>query len=154
LKRTSGPILELGSGWFSTPLIAAFSAGRYVRTIESDAGWLRVVALPCVARRFAEGKHDVVYVKDFADAPVEDKHWSVVLVDHEPPPRRGVDLARLADRADLLVAHDSQHEAYGYWPVFERFKYRYDYTRLLPWTTVVSNVDPLDWLEDALRPLW
>jgi hypothetical protein len=36
----------------------------------------------------------------------------------------------------------------------ERFKYRYTFTRLTPWTTVVSDSDPLDWLDDALRPLW
>lgn len=70
---------------------------------------------------------------------------------------RGVqEFARATRRGkcQLLVAHDSEHPDYGYEPGLAKFKYRYNYTRLLPGTTVVSDTDPLDWLDDALRPLW
>ena len=41
LRRTSGPVLELGSGWFSTPLIAALATDRLVRTVETiDMKWM------------------------------------------------------------------------------------------------------------------
>lgn len=95
-----------------------------------------------------------MFVPDYAQAPINDHDWSVVLIDHEPPHRRGVDVARLHGKCRLLVAHDSQHNAYGYGPAFERFKYRYTFDRLMPWTTVVSDTDPFDWLDEALRPLW
>jgi hypothetical protein len=39
-------------------------------------------------------------------------------------------------------------------PVFDTFKYRFTLSSTFPWTTVVSNFDPLDWLANALRPLW
>lgn|GEM_PF-1619847 len=105
-------------------------------------------------RQLHRHRHQAVVVPDYDYAPIDDQHWSVVLLDHEPPARRGIDLERLLGKSDLVIAHDSQHEAYGYRPFFERFKYRYDYTRLVSWTTVVSDVDPLDWLDEALRPLW
>jgi hypothetical protein len=83
-----------------------------------------------------------------------DHQWSVVLLDHEPPPRRGVDALRLKDRSQLIIGHDSEHPDYGYGPAFDQFKYRFTLSRVFPWTTVVSDTDPLDWIEDALRPLW
>ena len=36
LEHTSGPVLELGSGWFSTPIVSAFATDRLVRTIETN----------------------------------------------------------------------------------------------------------------------
>jgi hypothetical protein len=96
----------------------------------------------------------IVFVKDYNDAPMDDHQWSVVLLDHEPPPRRGVDALRLRDCCQLMIGHDSEHPDYGYGPVFDTFKYRFTVSSVLPWTTVVSDTDPLDWIEDALRPLW
>lgn len=154
LRHTSGPILELGSGWFSTPIVSAFAVGRLARTIEADRNWYPHLAAICAHQPATQHAHQVVLVPDYDHAPIDDQHWSVVLLDHEPPARRGIDLERLIGKSELVIAHDSQHEAYGYRPLFERFKYRYDHTRLMPWTTVVSDLDPLDWLDEALRPLW
>ncbi len=39
LEHTSGPVLELGSGWFSTPIVSAFATDRLVRTIETNPEW-------------------------------------------------------------------------------------------------------------------
>jgi hypothetical protein len=72
----------------------------------------------------------------------------------EPPPRRGVDALRLKDRSQLIIGHDSEHPDYGYGPVFDTFKHRFTLSSVFPWTTVVSDTDPLDWIADALRPLW
>lgn len=154
LRRTTGPILELGSGWFSTPILNAFAVGRLARTVEADPRWFPVVAPVCTHQPATKHDHQIVFVPDYQQAPVDDHLWSVVLIDHEPPARRGVDVARLHGKCQLLIAHDSQHDAYGYGPAFERFKYRFTFDRLVPWTTVVSDTDPLDWLDAALRPVW
>ncbi len=63
--------------------------------------------------------------------------WGVVLVDHWPPGRRGRDLARLADRAELLVLHDSEDERCGY--QLSAFPFVTHDDRTLPRTTVVSR---------------
>lgn len=153
LRHTSGPILEFGSGWFSTPVINAFAVGRLARTVEADPKWHPVVAPVCTHQPVTRHDHQLVFVADYDQAPVDDHFWSVVLIDHEPP-RRGVDVERLRGKCQLLIGHDSQHDVYGYGPAFDHFKYRFTSDRPVPWTTVVSDTDPLDWLEEALRPLW
>jgi len=154
LQRTTGPVLELGSGWFSTPLVAAFATDRLVRTVESNHEWYDRISRVCTYQPITRHRHQIVFVPDYNDAPIEDHQWSVVLLDHEPPPRRGVDALRLRDRCQLMIGHDSEHPDYGYGPVFDTFKYRFTLSSVFPWTTVVSDTDPLDWLADALRPLW
>ena len=37
LEHTSGPVLELGSGWFSTPIVSAFATDRLVAAGDYDA---------------------------------------------------------------------------------------------------------------------
>jgi hypothetical protein len=54
----------------------------------------------------------------------------------------------------LIIGHDSEHPDYGYGPAFDTFKYRFTLLSVFPWTTVVSDTDPLDWIVDALKPLW
>ena len=149
LEHTQGPVLELGSGLFSTPVIAAFAVDRFVRTIESDPNWHARVCQFCNVQPVTKHRHQVVYVPDYEDAPIADHHWSVVLLDHEPPARRGIDAARLRDNCQLLIGHDSQHPDYGYGPVFDTFKFRFTDERMMPWTTVVSD-EPLDWLGERI----
>jgi hypothetical protein len=154
LRRTTGPVLELGSGWFSTPLVAAFATDRLIRTVETNHEWYDRISRVCTYQPITRHRHQIVFVPDYNDAPVDDHQWSVVLLDHEPPPRRGVDALRLRDRCQLMIGHDSEHPDYGYGTVFDTFKYRFTLSSVFPWTTVVSDTDPLDWIADALRPLW
>jgi hypothetical protein len=154
LQRTSGPVLELGCGWFSTPLLSAFATDRLVRTVETDRQWHAEISKICTLQPCTRHRHQIVFVPDYDEAPLEDQQWAIVLLDHEPPSRRGVDALRLRNRCQLMIGHDSQHPDYGYAPVFDTFRYRFTHSSLFPWTTVVSDTDPLDWLEDALTPLW
>jgi hypothetical protein len=90
-------------------------------------------------------------VPDYEEAPIFDQDWDIVLLDHEPPPRRGVDALRLRARCRLMTGHDSQHPASGYAEARDTFKYRFTESRIFPWTTVVSD-EPLDWLEERSPP--
>lgn len=154
LRHTSGPVLELGSGWFSTPVLSAFATERLVRTVETNSEWYERISQIVTHQPITNHHHQVLFTPDYDNAPMDDQEWSIVLLDQEPPPRRGVDAARLREKSQLIIGHDSQHPAYGYDPVFEQFKYRYTFSRFTPWTTVVSDSDPLDWLDEALKPLW
>ena len=150
LERTSGPVLELGSGWFSTPLLAAFAQDRLVRTIETNPEWFGRIAGIGTHQPVTRHRHQFVFVSDYDDAPVTDQDWDLVVLDHEPPPRRGVDALRLRGRCRLMLGHDAEHPDYRYAAAFDTFRYRFTETRRLPWTTVVSD-QPLDWLAEALR---
>jgi hypothetical protein len=154
LRHTAGPVLELGSGWFSTPLVAAFATDRLVRTVETNHEWYDRISRVCTYQPITRHRHQIAFVPDYNDAPIDDQQWSVVLLDHEPPPRRGVDALRPRDRCQLMIGHDSEHPDYGYGPAFDTFKYRFTLSSVFPWTTVVSDTDPLHWLDAVLRPLW
>lgn len=147
LQYTDGPILELGAGLYSTPLVNAFaSQERYARTIEANGRWYGRVIAPLLS---VSSKHHELIHSDYEQARLLDHHWSVVLIDHAPARRRRVDMERVRTNADLVIAHDTEEPAYRYEPVFAKFAFRYDFRRYLPHTTVVSH-RPLDWLKEVL----
>lgn len=150
LKHTTGPVLELGSGWFSTPVVSAFATDRLTRTVESNRDWFGRVSQIVTSQPITNHRHQFFYVPDFEDAPILDRVWDVVLLDHEPPPRRGQDAMRLREHCRLMIGHDSQHPDYGYEEAFKTFSHRFVDNRILPWTTAVSD-EPLDWLAEALH---
>lgn len=150
LEHTAGPVLELGSGWFSTPVVAAFATDRLVRTIETNPEWYSRISSLGTYQPITRHRHQFVFVPDYDDAPILEQAWDIVIPDHEPPARRGHDALRLRERCRFMIGHDSEHPDYHYSEAFDQCRHRFTDSRRLPWTTVVSD-EPLDWLADALR---
>ena len=137
---TDGPILELGCGLYSTPLLHALcQAGqRTLVSADNDVDW---------AEKFwatADGWHTVAYVPDWDEWDViVSREWSVVLVDHAPAHRRVAEIKRLANRARFIVVHDTEpemEEMYHYEAVLGEFAYRLNFTCCRPYTAIVSNL--------------
>lgn len=127
-----GPVLELGAGHYSTPLLHAMcrASGTRLVTIDSDPRWLKKF------RSLATLGHHMCSRSAYAFA---DEDWSVALVDNAMGERSG-DIIALAERAQFVVVHDSNFpELYGYEEAFAKFKYRADYRRMHPHTAVLSN---------------
>ena len=140
--RTDGPILELGCGFSSTPILHEITRDRELLTIEcnpiSGDVWYRMFA------HLESPWHRMAYEHEWKGLPVEtllDKHWSVVLVDAQPAAVRPLLVRLFSQNATYIVAHDTQSEAedYKWGDVFDEFKYRLDYKLFPAWTTVVSN---------------
>jgi len=146
--NTDGPVLEMGCGHNSTPALHAVCAikERYLLTIETDKRWMNQFLY--LERPWHRFQYLPVYEDDFSvnpkpalwDTVGADLHWGVVFIDHRPGERRKVDIARLKNKADIIVVHDTETASYGYEPVLRTFKYRYDYKLYPPYTTLVSNV--------------
>lgn len=69
-------------------------------------------------------------------------YWSVVLVDHDPPSRRKEEIKRLTNSADYIVVHDTNpgtERKFRFREIYPLFKYRIDFNREKPYTTVLSN---------------
>ena len=134
-----GPVLELGVGYYSAPLLHELCLGRELVTAETadEQEWMERF------RDFGSVDHKLELVEDWATWPLLKRRWGVALVDHQPGERRKETLELLAGRATVIVVHDTEHPAYDYEPGLSRFKRRWDYTRLVPWTTLVSNFRPL-----------
>ena len=137
VQMSEGPILEIGSGPFSTPLLhwLCHEKGRKLITYENVPDYFKF------AKGFQSRNHRIRFVKDWEEMDIK-AHWGVVLIDHEPAKRRHADILKLKDNADYIVIHDTEPERenkYGYQNIWPLFKYRYDWKGCRPWTTVVSN---------------
>lgn len=146
VAHTTGAVLELGCGAYSTPILHALCgvAGRELLSLEGDPECYEVL------KRFNRGSHRVELVADWAKVPIE-RPWDVVLVDHAPGLDRIVKIQKLKRFARIIIAHDTEHRSYGYEPVLAQFRYRVEWRPYSPWCSAVSDVDDLRWLEDVAR---
>lgn len=148
--RTTGRILELGAGWYSTPLLHEVAAvqERFLLTHDNDPPWLEGVR----RAELQEFWHEMTLL----DRRQWSGRWGLVFVDHGPPPDlprnekgllNALDRAQavldLMDRTDVFVLHDTQPEVrweYDWDKVLPLFKFQHTDTTHEVWTTVCSNV--------------
>jgi hypothetical protein len=146
--KSEGDVLEIGTGYFSTLVLKWLCTitGRKLYSYETKEFWYK---------RAVEKNnefHEVVYAPDLDKVDFTNKHWGLVLIDHGPNRRRVVEIEKLANHCDYMVIHDTQPCAkdkdlpadYHYEKIWHLFKYRYDYKKILPWTSVVSNFKKLN----------
>ena len=138
VNATSGPILELGCGFHSTPYLHWHCSinGRRLVSYEGDAGYYKWFS------RYAGDFHEIHFVTDW-DAIDISGPWDVALVDHSPMERRRAEVARLKDRARYIIAHDTEKKYrrhYRYEEIYHLFKYHTHFKRSPPNTCVFSNI--------------
>ena len=139
VQMTTGPVMEMGAGIFSTPLLhwLCQGEGRLLLSYEDTEEYYQI------ARKFRSKNHIVRFVEDWDKVEV-DRHWDVILIDHTTH-RRKIDAIRFKDNATYIILHDSEApEHYGYNEVWSHFKYIYHWKNCQPWTTVVSNFNNLE----------
>lgn len=137
MNISDGPVLELGSGFNSTPFLywLCKDQNRKFVSYDNDQKWIEKVG------------YNTQFIDDWDKTDIDNTHWSVALLDHRPGERRHVDAERLKDKADFIVLHDSElilEKYYMYEKIYPLFKYRFDYTKFLPHTTVLSNFIDLE----------
>ncbi len=143
VKRTTGPVLELGSGEGSTTVLHDLCAeqGRMLVTVESDSEWLSKFA------HLETPLHKMVFLRDPATIPCLDNprlvddsdRWGVVFVDHAPGVTRKNAIMRARDATTICVVHDVETPSYSMDPALALFKYRRDFRKHRPSTCVASN---------------
>ncbi|MBN1168259.1 hypothetical protein JXA63_00055 [Candidatus Woesebacteria bacterium] len=151
VQITDGPVLEIGSGPFSTPLLhwLLAEANRKLVTYESDKEYFNA------AQRFKSRSHSIRFVENWDKVDFGKNHWSVCLIDHEIE-RRQIESVRLKNIVDFFVLHDTNHPDYGYDNVWPHFKHIHHWKYCRPWTSVVSNfksIDPFKSVDIGKDPL-
>lgn len=148
------PVLELGMGYNSTPIIhwMAKQKGLGVISLESDIKWLSRF------EEFEDEGHKISYYdfehEGFSNA--QEMYFGLVFVDHRPARKRRSSAKAFALNADFVVLHDSEladNPAYKYRPVYDDFKYGYEYKSVgTPYTMVLSNyIDPREVFDEKTR---
>jgi hypothetical protein len=173
--RTQGPILELGCGWYSTPLLheIARAQQRKVYTVDNNWDWLAEY------QKFDTEYHEIILIGWWGELlkKVKEGYFGVVFCDQGQPAEREYAIRELVSKADVFVLHDTEEGfAYGYDRLlgysryndqkdFDKMRkkgvspygmFRYQWTDHCQkaWTTVASNtVDVTKWGLIELPPV-
>lgn len=114
---TSGPVLELGSGDYSTPILHSLCAKkRLLITADQNGEWLSKFL------DLESDLHKLYVVKDWEKFGIVDRKWDVAFVDHSPGERRVFEIERLRRKARFVLVHDSEGITYGFEPYFAKYK--------------------------------
>ena len=140
--KTTGDILELGAGVFSTPYLhyACTLSKRKLVSYENFQEWFDFL------KPYENDYHKVNFVEKFADAPI-DKPWDVVLIDQTPDSSRSEEIRRLKDLAKYIIIHDSNpsnDKVTHYSTIYPLFKYKTDWNGDRNRATILSNFVDLE----------
>jgi len=150
LSMSSGPVLELGTGLNSTPVIH-WLCNESKRRIESYESSEMFYLAARNYRNDFHGVHHVTQLGGWDNIDFESIHWGVVFIDHAPGKRRVDEMIRLANHADYVVVHDTEERSdwhYRYSKGFPEYKHRVDYIKAYPNTSILSNFKDLSELKD------
>jgi predicted O-methyltransferase YrrM len=111
MMQTTGPVIELGAGNYSTPILHEIAAaqGRHLTTVDNNPEWLNKF------RVFESTGHTLTLLKSWDDFAVTEPH-GLAFVDHADPPGhpRWLQVLKLLQPTSVIVIHDTEDETYGY----------------------------------------
>lgn len=132
LENTNGKVIEFGSGFGSTPLLADYceQKEREFISYETNEKWAN--------------KTGSKFVESYFDIPLPIINPpTIIFVDCAPASIRKDLLEKYANISHILIVHDTEESAnyvYGMREILATFKYRLNYNpRSNPSTTAVSN---------------
>jgi hypothetical protein len=143
IGNSTGPVLEVGGGPFSTPLLhwMCKMQNRKLVTYENEPMFYQM------CKTFQSGLHTIRFIENWDDMDFN-THWGVVFIDHHPDVRRVFDLINFKDKADYIVCHDTEkRDKYSWDKANKLFKYQYIWKDCRPWTSVYSNFKSLEFLK-------
>ena len=145
MEKTSGDVLELGMGLFSTPYLhyQCMLSGRKLVSYEN----FKTYAQFFLDYGYPNANHEVNLIDDYANAQI-DKPWDVVLIDQTPDTERVKAVKRLANLAKYIIIHDSNENSksdsiYHYSEIYPLFKYKTVWDKDKNHATVLSNFHDL-----------
>ena len=156
VAMTTGPVIEFGCGWFSTPMLHLMcrAMGRDLTTIESDKSWCDNFDWMRTVYKMEFGKPETMTKSgnhtllsnnwDIVKGYPDHKRYGVAFIDYKPGEERKDIAAFMADKADLVICHDSEKDFgsgadYKYEEVTPLFKYVREFRLFRPYTLILSN---------------
>ena len=154
---TNGDILELGIGKYSTVALnsVAKQQKKFLLSTESEIDWMnKFVHLNDTINHLILSSNS-----ECAKSINMDKKWGMVFVDHLQAENRQLDMIKYADKAQIVVAHDSEKGANGYYhydKAYPYFKFHCKYSLYLPnrgyiSTSMLSNFIDFKIMEKILK---
>lgn len=150
VSKTTGRVLELGMGLFSTPYLhyVCTVQKRELVSLENDKGWLRhFKGSQFMHFLYSNEYHRMEQVDVYEESPFLEGEWDVVLVDQTPDLSRKETVKKLANTAKYIIIHDSNEQwekVYHYSEIYPLFKYKRIWTLDDRHATVLSNFNDLE----------
>lgn len=123
VNLTEGRIVEMGAGHGSTPFLRKYSYSTNLKrgflSCDSNDEW-------------AEKVGNCFYIPDWDKSETWQQPCGLLFVDHAPGEHRWKAIAAMADKADVIVFHDSEIGGagnYQYNRIYPLFKYQLHYNR-------------------------
>ncbi len=157
IEHTTGPVLELGMGVESTPLLHRLCTqdNRLLVSFDDQAEWVEYFA------PLQSPSHVIRCFPSWqgADEALMQQEWSVALID-ETAGHRAHSVALLQRQAEMLIVHDTQPSTtdyYQYGGLLDGFRWHVVDKRGTPWTTICSHRQDLAplalWLKSMGNPV-
>lgn len=145
ISRTTGPVLELGMGYGSTPMLHTMTQPeRTLWSVETDQEWFERLSF------LGNARHTVELCSSWESCRALDQasSFEVVFIDSSPGEKRK-DLALLfKDTAKYVILHDAECDTmhggggnYQYEKILPEFKYAEVYRLVRPHTLILSNLE-------------
>lgn len=142
VARTTGPVLELGMGFWSTPLLHYLCRGRRLVSVDREKEWADRFG------RYQSPTHEIHVIREYEDTlavSLAEPKWGVIFLDCSPGECRGDMAVALKGRALYLVCHDTEADLppsggnYGWAKVEGVYRYAVTDKSIRPWTTIYSD---------------
>ena len=147
--RTKGPVLEVGSGWFSTPVLRDLAelTKREVLSIEESVRWAQegTDSLP------GSMYHSLRWRRSYAGSKEFQKSWGLVILDNNGAEQREELLRTLRGKAKVVVVHEALPRPMK--AALREWKYGVWLWHLQPWSSAIvsDTIDVREWgLQGAL----
>jgi hypothetical protein len=148
LLKTSGKVLELGCGRYSTALTSLFAMHREIHIYEMDWKWFE----KCLHffGWFWEFNRNITWkhLKTWDDIVFND-YYDVAFVDQGSHKGRCDCVRKLKDHAKYVILHDTEKPEFS--KAFDGYTYIWQFSKYLPFTTVGSMTDNLGWLANSVN---
>lgn len=129
LLATKGPVLEVGVGDISTPILRAFCSAskRPLVSIEDDDVW--------------RAKLGVMWHTDSLATVLTLHQWSVVFLDHSPGGQRAAAANLFPESAEFIVVHDwsAPDVSEPFQPILQKWPFQKVDERFHPHTLVLGR---------------
>ena len=110
MMQTAGPVIELGAGNYSTPILHEIAAAqdRHLTTVDNNPEWLNRFKV------FESAGHALTLLPSWDAFQAEP--CGLAFVDHADPPAhpRWIQVEKLMPVAGVIVIHDTEDDLYGY----------------------------------------
>lgn len=117
LMQTTGNVIELGSGFYSTPIMHEITQhqGRHLETIDNNKDWLKLF------KHFESPLHTINFLHRWTSFQPE-RQYGLAFVDHADPPShpRWLQVEKLIPHAEIIIIHDTEDPLYGYANIMDR----------------------------------